>query len=154
MTITDQIKILDKKILQNEVQYNLDKKVAIISARSSKNLDKVEYLTGDNLGLKPSTAEQAKLEYSPLGKIFNKGLDKDDQAEGLVKRLKNIANTQKRLINGNNEPDTARSISSLSSISDSISSKSKDKDKDKKLSVNFIKMEELRVWKVLYYLVI
>ena len=89
-----------------------------------------------------------------MGKIFNKGLDKDDQAEGLVKRLKNIANTQKRLINGNNEPDTARSISSLSSISDSISSKSKDKDKDKKLSVNFIKMEELRVWKVLYYLVI
>ena len=41
MTITDQIKILDKKILQNEAQYDLDKKAAIISARSSKNLDKV-----------------------------------------------------------------------------------------------------------------
>ena len=26
MTITDQIKILDKKILQNEAQYDLDKK--------------------------------------------------------------------------------------------------------------------------------
>ena len=57
---------------------------------SSNNLDKYEYLTGENVGLKPSTVEQAKFEYSPLGKIFNKGLDKDDQKEGLFKRLKNI----------------------------------------------------------------
>ena len=28
MTITDQIKILDRKILQNEAQYDLDKKAA------------------------------------------------------------------------------------------------------------------------------
>ena len=53
-------------------------------------MDKYEYLTGEDLGLKPSTVEQAKFEYSPLGKIFNKGLDKDDQKEGLFKRLKNI----------------------------------------------------------------
>ena len=90
MTITDQIKILDKKIMQNEAQYNLDRKAAKISALSSNNLDKYEYLTGEDLGLKPSTVEQAKFEYSPLGKIFNKGLDKDDQKEGLFKRLKNI----------------------------------------------------------------
>ena len=90
MTINDQIKILNKKILENEAQYDLDKKVAIVSARSSKNLDKVEYLTGEDLGLKPNTIEQARFEYSPLGKIFNKGLDKDDQKEGLFKRLKNI----------------------------------------------------------------
>ena len=57
---------------------------------SSNNLDKYEYLTGEDLGLKPSTIEQAKFEYSPLGKIFNKGLDKDDKKEGLFKRLKNI----------------------------------------------------------------
>ena len=57
---------------------------------SSNNLDKYEYLTGEDLGLKPSTVEQAKFEYSPLGKIFNKELDKDDQKEGLFKRLKNI----------------------------------------------------------------
>ena len=36
-----------------------------------------------------------------MGKIFNKGLDKDDQKEGLFKRLKNIENAQKNLINGN-----------------------------------------------------
>ena len=76
--------------MQNEAQYDLDRKAATISALSSNNLDKYEYLTGEDLGLKPSTIEQAKFEYSPLGKIFNKGLDKDDQKEGLFKRLKNI----------------------------------------------------------------
>ena len=90
MTVTDQIKILDKKIMQNEAQYDLDRKAAKISALSSNNLDKYEYLTGEDLGLKPSTVEQAKFEYSPLDKIFNKGLDKDDQKQGLFKRLKNI----------------------------------------------------------------
>ena len=90
MTITDQIKILDKKILQNEAQYHLDRKAAEISARSSKNFDKIEDLTGEDIGLKPDTIEQARFEYSPLGKIFNKGFDENDQKEGFLKRLKNI----------------------------------------------------------------
>ena len=91
MTVTHQIKIFDKKIMQNEAQYDLGRKAAKISALSSNNLDKYEYLTGKDLGLKPSTLEQTKFEYSPLGKIFNKRLDKDeDKKEGLSKRLKNI----------------------------------------------------------------
>ena len=110
MTINDQIKILDKKIQQNEAQYDLDKKAAIISAQSSKNLDKVEYLTSEDLGLKPNTIEQAWFEYSPLGKIFSKGLSEDDKEEGLFKRLKNIENAQKKLIkNDDNEISTPRS---------------------------------------------
>ena len=76
MTVTDQIKILDRKIMQNKAQYDLDRKAAKISALSSNNLDKYEYLTGEDLGLKPSTIEQAKFEYSPLGKVFTKGLKK------------------------------------------------------------------------------
>ena len=76
--------------MQNEAQYDLDRKAAKISALSSNNLDKYEYLTGEDLGLKPSFIEQTKFEYSPLGKIFNKGLDKDDKKEGLFKRLENI----------------------------------------------------------------
>ena len=60
--------------MQNKAQYDLDRKAAKISALSSSNLDKYEYLTGEDLGLKPSTIEQTKFEYSPLGKIFNKGL--------------------------------------------------------------------------------
>ena len=68
-----------------------------------------------------------------MGKIFNKRLSEDDQKEGLFKRLKNIENAQKGLINGNNKLDSARSKSSKSSISsifDSVSSKSEDKDED------------------------
>ena len=116
--------------MQNVAQYDLDRKAAKVSALSSNNLDKYEYLTGEDLGLKPSTVEQAKFEYSPLGKIFNKGLDKDDKKEGLFKRLKNIENAQKGLINGNNKPDSASSQLSIPSIFDSISSKSKDEDED------------------------
>ena len=57
MTVTDQIKVLYKKIMQNEVQYDLDRKAAKIFALSSKNLSNYEYLTCKNLGLKPSTVE-------------------------------------------------------------------------------------------------
>ena len=104
MTVTDQIKILARKAMQNEAQYDLDRKAAKISALSSNNLDKYEYLTGEDLGLKPSTIEQAKFEYSPLGKIFNIGLDKDDQKEGLFKRLKNIESKIKSKDKKQSEP--------------------------------------------------
>ena len=80
------------------------------------------------MGLKPSTVEQAKFEYSPLGKIFNKGLDKDDKKEGLFKRLKNNKNAQKNLIrDGDNE-----------SIYYTSRSEFDDKDKDKKMKKTII----------------
>ena len=81
MATTDQIKILNRKIMQIEAQYDLDRKAAKISALPSSNLDKYEYLTGKDLSLKPSTVEQAKFEYSQLGKVFNERLDKDDKKE-------------------------------------------------------------------------
>ena len=91
MTVTDQIEILDRKIMQNKAQYDLDRKAAKISALFSNDLDKYEYLTGEDLGYKPNVTEQAKFDYSPLGKVFTKGLDKDDR-KGLSKRLTNIEN--------------------------------------------------------------
>ena len=67
-----------------------------------------------------------------MGKIFNKGLSEDDKKEGLFKRLKNIENAQKGLINGNNKnkPDSATTKSCISSVFDTISSESKDEDED------------------------
>ena len=53
MTVTHQIKIINRKILQIEAQYDLDRKAAKISAFSSNNLDKYEYFTGEDLRLKP-----------------------------------------------------------------------------------------------------
>ena len=90
MTKLDQIKILDNKIKANRAQFMLDRKNAEISAKSSGELDKYEYLTGEDLGYKPDALTQAKFEYSPLGKVFTAGLDKDDKKEGLFKRLRSI----------------------------------------------------------------
>ena len=63
---------------------------AEISALSSRDLDKYEYLTGKDLNYKPDPLQKAKFEYSPLGQMFNKGLDSSERQEGLLKRLKNI----------------------------------------------------------------
>ena len=90
MTQKEQVKILHDKIEANNVQYNLDRMNAKISAYSSGDLPKYEYLTKKYLGYKPDVFEQAKFEYSPLGKVFTDGLDKPDRNEGLLKRLKNI----------------------------------------------------------------
>ena len=65
--------------MQNEAHYDLDRKATKISALPSNNLDKYEYLTGEDLNFKPSTIEQAKFEYSPLGKFFNKELKEEEK---------------------------------------------------------------------------
>ena len=75
MTVTDQLKII-YKIKENQAQYDLDRLGGKTSALSSNDLRKYEYFTGEDLGYKPSVVEQAKFDYSPLGKIFNKGLKK------------------------------------------------------------------------------
>ena len=118
MTVTDQIKILGRKIMQNKSQYDLDRKAAKISALLSNNLDKYEYLTGEDIGLKPSTVEQARFEYSPLGKVFKRGLDdKDDKKEGLLKREKNLVDKNQKLPNVVSK--AIKAGKNLSNVSDS-----------------------------------
>ena len=92
MTSKEHNKILDNKIKANNTQYNLDRMNAEISAYSSGDLSKYEYLTKKDLGYKPEAIEKVKFEYSPLGKVFTDGLNKSDKKEGLSKRLKNIEN--------------------------------------------------------------
>ena len=92
MTRKEQNKILDDKIKANNTQYNLDRMNAEISAYSSGDLSKYEYLTKKDLGYKPDAIEKVKFEYYPLGKVFTDGLNKSDKKEGLLKRLKNIEN--------------------------------------------------------------
>ena len=92
MTRKEQIKILDDKIEANNVQYDLDRMNAEISAYSSGDLPKYKYLTKKDLGYKPDAVEKVKFEYSPIGKVFTDGLAKEDKSKkvGLFKRLKNI----------------------------------------------------------------
>ena len=97
--------------MQIEAQYDLDRKAAKISAFSSNNLDKHEHLTCEELGLKPSTIEQTKFEHSPLGKIFNKGLGKEeDKKEGLLKRLKNIEDKNEELLKVKNRTENIKKV--------------------------------------------
>ena len=71
MTLTAELKILDGKIKANQAQYDLSREAAKISALSSKDLlEKYEYLTGEDLGPRPSVPEKTKFEYSPLGAVL------------------------------------------------------------------------------------
>ena len=78
MTLTDELKILDDKIKANQAQYDLGREAAKISALSSKDLlEKYEYLTGEDLGHRPSVLEKTKFEYSPLGMSYSKAFEND-----------------------------------------------------------------------------
>ena len=92
MTRKEQIKILDDKIKANERQYDLYRINAEISAYSSGDLPKYEYLTKKYLAYKPDAVEKVNFEYSPIGTVFTDGLAKEDKSKkiGLFKRLKNI----------------------------------------------------------------
>ena len=81
MTLTEKFKILDDKIKANKAQYDLDREAAKTSALSSGELEKYECLTGEDLGYKPDVIQKAKFEYSPLGKVFNKGLNESDKKD-------------------------------------------------------------------------
>ena len=86
MTSTDELKILDEKIKANQAQYDLGREAAKTSSLSSKDLlEKYEYLTGEDLGHRPSVLEKTKFEYSPLGMSLSKSF-KDN--------VKNIANKE------------------------------------------------------------
>ena len=53
--------IIDNKIKANQAKYGLDFRLtAKISASSSGELSKYEYLTGEDLGYRPSVLEQKK----------------------------------------------------------------------------------------------
>ena len=106
MTRKEQNKILDDKIKAIKRQYDLDRANAEITY-SSSDLPKYEYLTKKDLGYKPNLIEQAKFEYSPLGRVFNQGLDKSDKDKGILKKLKDIedkSNNQLLAIRDINRP--------------------------------------------------
>ena len=93
MTRKDQIKILNDKIESNPNQYKVDRLNAEISAFSSGDLNKYEFLTRKDLKYKPNALDKVRFEFSPLGKTFSTGLDKTAQGyqeEDVIKLLKDI----------------------------------------------------------------
>ena len=95
MTHKEQNKILDDKIESNINQYKVDRLNAEISAFSSGDLNKYEFLTRKDLKYKPNALDKARFEFSPLGRRFSTELDKNVQnyqEEGVIKLLKDIRN--------------------------------------------------------------
>ena len=93
MTIEDQIK--DEKL-----QYDINREAAKISALSSGKIDKYEYLTGEEIlpSNQQQIIQQAKFNYSPLGKAFEKQTKTiEDQGKKQVKAIqhKQIVNITK-----------------------------------------------------------
>ena len=77
MIISEKIKTTVKKIEQNKAQYNLDKQTVKISALSSGNVRKYEFLTGKDVWLEKDFIEKAatikRFEYLALGKELTLG---------------------------------------------------------------------------------
>ena len=89
----------DDKIESNVNQYKVDRLNAEISAFSSGDLNKYEFLTRKDLKYKPNALDKARFEFSPLGKEFSTGLDKTAQGyqeEGVIKLLKDIRDGLRR----------------------------------------------------------
>ena len=89
----EQNKISDAKIESIVNQYNVDRLNAEISAFSSGDLNKYEFLKIIDLNYKPNALDKARFEFSPLVRAFNEGLDKaipNYQEEGVIKLLKEI----------------------------------------------------------------
>ena len=87
MICKEQDKILDAKIESNVNQYKVDRLNAEISAFSSGDLNKYEFLTRKDSKYKPNALDKARFEFSPLGQTFSTGLDKTDQnyqEEGVI----------------------------------------------------------------------
>ena len=93
MTRNEQNKILDAKIESNVNQYKVDSMNAEISAFSSGDLNKYEFLARKDLKCKPNALDKDRFQFYPLGQTFSTGLDKNAQGyqeEGVIKLLKDI----------------------------------------------------------------
>ena len=62
------------KIRDEELQYDINREAAKISTLSSGNIDKYEYLTGEEIlpSNQRQIIKQAKFTYSSIGKAFQK----------------------------------------------------------------------------------
>ena len=82
--------IIDDQIRDEKLQYDINREATKISALSSGNIDKYEYLTGKEIlpSNQQQIIEQAKFTYSPLGKAFEKQIKTiEDQGEKQIKAI-------------------------------------------------------------------
>ena len=93
---------IENKIKDEKLQYDINREAAKISALSSGKIDKYEYLTGEEIlpSNRQQIIEQAKFNFSPLGKAFEKQTKTiEDQGKKQVKAIQN----NKQLVNIDND---------------------------------------------------
>ena len=86
MTINDQIR-------DENLQYDINKEAAKISALSSGKINKYEYLTGEDIlpSNQHQIIEQARFTYYPLGKVFEKQIKTiEDQGKKQIDALEKL----------------------------------------------------------------
>ena len=130
MTRNKQNKILDAKIESNVNQYKVDRMNAEISAFSSGDLNKYEFLKRIDLNYKPNALDKDRFEFSPLGETFSTGLDKNAQGyqeEGVIKLLKDIRDALRGV---NRRPNDNRRDDEFDNMSDDSSFDGDDDDDD------------------------
>ena len=102
-TIYKLIMIIDEKIRDEKLQYDISREAAKISALSSGKINKCKYLTREEI-LPPDhrrVIEEAKPTYSPLEKDFEKQIETtEDQRE---KQIKALQEHEKQLVKSENE---------------------------------------------------
>ena len=143
MTRKDQIKILNDKIESNTNQYKVDRLNAEISAFSSGDLNKYEFLMRKDLKYKPNALDKSKFEFSPLGKAFSVRLDKTSQGyqeEGVIKLLKDIRDG---LAGGVNRPYNRQDNDNDENDNDDNDNDNDDNDNDDN-DEDLLEVEELK----------
>ena len=70
MSISEKIKTINNKIEQNKGQYKLDRQTAKISALSSGNVSKYEFLTGKDVLSEKYLTEKAATLKTPFRENF------------------------------------------------------------------------------------
>ena len=92
--------IIEDQIKDKELQSDINREAAKISALSSGKLDKYEYLTGEEIlpSNQQQIIDQTKFTYSPLGKAFEKQTKTiEDQEKKQLDALESLKPSDKEL---------------------------------------------------------
>ena len=89
------MRIIDDKIRDQKLQYNINREAAVISALSSGKMDKYQYLTDEDtlLSNQRQIIGKTKFAYFPVGKAFEKQTEKQ---VGAIKSI-DLSNKLKRI---------------------------------------------------------
>ena len=121
---------INVQIRDQKLQYDINREAAKISALPSGKIHKYEDLTGEDIlpYNQQQIIEQAKFTYYPLGKAFEKQIKTfEDQGKKQIDALENLQDTNKQVVNINDDYEDKLLHSKKQEIFRKIYNKSLDK---------------------------